>query len=151
VVKVNGYTIKPGANFTAVKMKQIVRSLVVATVFLAGCSSSDSTNTATTVTEEVSTGANSVATVEREIVNGYTIEPGADLFGAFLPGTSLRGADLTGANLTGANLSDANLSFADLSGTSLRGADLTGANLTGADLFGADLTRATMPDGSIHE
>ena len=46
-------------------------------------------------------------------VNGYTIEPEADLRGAFL----------SGANLTRANLSHANLSHADLSG-----ANLTGAN-----------------------
>jgi len=51
-------------------------------------------------------------------VNGYTIEPGADL----------READLRGAKLTGA----------------FRGADLTGADLTGADLTVADLTVANL-------
>ena len=39
---------------------------------------------------------------EHMLVNGYTIEPGANLTGA-----NLRGADLTDANLTGANLTDA--------------------------------------------
>ena len=46
------------------------------------------------------------------IINGYTIEPYADL---------------SDANLSGANLSDA-----DLSGADLGGADLHGANLSGA-------------------
>ena len=45
-------------------------------------------------------------------VNGYTIEPGANLFGAHLTKASLVGANLTGANLTGANLTGANLSGA---------------------------------------
>ena len=45
-------------------------------------------------------------------VNGYTIEPGA--------------------NLTGANLGDANLEGANLNGAWLEGANLNGANLNGA-------------------
>ena len=49
--------------------------------------------------------------------NGYTIEPGANIFGAHLTKASLVGANLTGANLTGAVLT---------------GAHLTGAVLTGA-------------------
>ena len=40
-------------------------------------------------------------------VNGYKIEPGADLSGADLSGANLTGANLTGANLTGANLTGA--------------------------------------------
>ena len=35
-------------------------------------------------------------------INGYTIEPGAYLFGAYLSGAYLSGADLSGANLKGA-------------------------------------------------
>ena len=42
-------------------------------------------------------------------VNGYTIEPGADLIGANLSGANLSGANLRSADLSGANLSDANL------------------------------------------
>ncbi|MED5552029.1 MAG: pentapeptide repeat-containing protein, partial [Actinomycetota bacterium] len=61
--------------------------------------------------------ARSVAGVK---VNGYTIEPGANLVGA-----NLWGADLEEANLSGANLSGANLS-----GAYLGEADITGANLT---------------------
>jgi uncharacterized protein YjbI with pentapeptide repeats len=37
-------------------------------------------------------------------VNGYTIEPGANLTGANLEGADLHGANLVDANLTGANL-----------------------------------------------
>ena len=42
-------------------------------------------------------------------VNGYTIGPGADLFGADLKGADLSGADLNGSDLGGALLSGANL------------------------------------------
>tara|TARA_R110002126_G_scaffold284354_1_gene434011 strand:- start:2813 stop:3544 length:732 start_codon:yes stop_codon:yes gene_type:complete len=97
-------------------------------------------------------------------VNGYTIGPGADLYGANLTGADLSGADLhfaylqeailSGADLTGANLRNANLTFANLSGADLSGADLTGALLrytylseailSGADLTGADLTSTDL-------
>ena len=53
--------------------------------------------------------ARSVVVVE---VNGYTIEPGANLPGADLTGAALAGADLAGANLRGANLSGAYLTGA---------------------------------------
>ena len=53
-------------------------------------------------------------------VNGYKIEPGADLSGA-----NMGGADLSFQNLEGANLSE-------------------------ACLEGARLIRALMPDGSRH-
>ena len=59
------------------------------------------------------------------IVNGYKIEPGADL-------------------------REANLLWANLQNTNLTGANLTRANLFLADLQHAHLTGATMPDGSIH-
>ena len=42
-------------------------------------------------------------------VNGYTIEPGADLYEAVLTGAALTRANLDGANLTGVDLSGANL------------------------------------------
>jgi uncharacterized protein YjbI with pentapeptide repeats len=42
-------------------------------------------------------------------VNGYTIEPGANLHGADLTGANLEGVDLLKANLARANLARANL------------------------------------------
>ena len=45
--------------------------------------------------------ARSVVVVE---VNGYTIEPGADLSGVDFRQANLSGADLTGADLEGVNL-----------------------------------------------
>jgi uncharacterized protein YjbI with pentapeptide repeats len=42
-------------------------------------------------------------------VNGYEIEPGANLSGADLEGADLKGANLAGADLTGTNLEGANL------------------------------------------
>jgi uncharacterized protein YjbI with pentapeptide repeats len=71
-------------------------------------------------------------------VNGYKIEPGANLSGA-----NLLMADLTGVDLRGA----------DLEGADLREAKLTGANLEGANLGGVFLYRAkanqdtTWPEG----
>ncbi len=42
-------------------------------------------------------------------VNGYTIEPGANLEGANLKGANLKGANLLAADLTGAYLTGARL------------------------------------------
>ena len=71
-------------------------------------------------------------------VNGYTIEPGADLRRA-----DLFGADLEGADLSGANLNEANLYEADLNGSNLGGALLSGVNLIGARAN----KNTTWPDG----
>ena len=66
-------------------------------------------------------------------VNGYTIEPGANLSRANLAGADLEGAALVGANLCGADLTRANL---------------RGANLTRAHLEGASADEDTIwPDG----
>jgi hypothetical protein len=93
------------------------------------------------------------------IVNGYKIEPVADLRGAHLVRTNLQRADLRGADLRGANLGRADLEGANLTGANLTGAvlrdadltraDLTGADLTGADLTGADLTRANLTGADL--
>ena len=91
------------------------------------------------------------------IVNGYKIEPNANLFGVNLSNANLSDADLSYADLSYAklysadlyranlsnaklpyaNLSDADLSYADLSDAKLMGANLVGANLSGANLSGA--------------
>ena len=57
--------------------------------------------------------ARSVVVVE---VNGYTIEPGANLEEAYLTDAWIAEANLTGANLTGANLKRADLRRANLAG-----------------------------------
>ena len=66
-------------------------------------------------------------------VNGYTIEPGADLSGA-----NLKRANLAGANLEGANLKRANLSGPDFKEATYRSLERIGiwhrANLAGANL-----------------
>ena len=49
-------------------------------------------------------------------LNGYTIEPGANLDGANLFKANLEGVDLTNASLVGAVLEKANLKGADLQG-----------------------------------
>ena len=83
--------------------------------------------------------ARNVVVVE---VNGYTIEPGANLTGVNLSKENLSGANLSGANLAGADLSEANLE-ADLQGACLIRVNLQGANLKGAI---ADWNTA-WPDG----
>ena len=65
-------------------------------------------------------------------VNGYKIEPAADLTDAYL-----RDEDLSFADLTAVNLSDADLSYANLT---------LGTNVTDSIVTGA-----TMPDGSIFD
>ncbi|MDC2993670.1 pentapeptide repeat-containing protein [bacterium] len=90
-----------------------------------------------------------VPRIRTTIVNGYIIEPGADLSGADLSGADLSGADLSGADLTAADLTGADLSGADLSGADLSGADLSGADLSGADLSGADLSGADLTGADL--
>ena len=72
-------------------------------------------------------------------VNGYVIEPRADL----------EGADLEGANLEEADLRRADLRRADLRRADLWGAYLQGANLEGARLKGADLGRVNLQGASF--
>ncbi len=83
-------------------------------------------------------------------VNGYIVEPGADLTNALLQDQDLSGAKprfalLMDANLEGANLRDANLEGTLLYGANLRGADLRGADLGGrTDLKGAEADEYTI-------
>ena len=87
----------------------------------------------------------SVGAVE---VNGYTIEPGADLSGVNLSGANLSGRNLSGADLSGADLSRARLTRADLARANRRGANLTRTNLRGANLKGAVADEETVwPEG----
>ena len=81
----------------------------------------------------------------RGIVNGYRIEPGADLIGADLAGASLLGANLNSANLEGADLTGAYLVQADLRHADLRGATLTRAVLAGADFREAKVDAHHVP------
>ena len=83
------------------------------------------------------------------IIDGFKIEPEADLTRAKLSGANLKEADLTRANLTRANLTEANLTEANLSGANLKGADLTGANLVSADLYNAKLTGADLTGANL--
>jgi uncharacterized protein YjbI with pentapeptide repeats len=92
-------------------------------------------------------------------VNGYTIEPIADLQGAYLRDADLRGAylqvadlrdaDLRGAHLQGADLRDADLRDANLQGAHLQDADLRGAHLQYADLRDANLQGAHLQDAHL--
>ena len=75
-------------------------------------------------------------------VNGYKIEPGANLSAA-----NLTDADLTDADLTDADLTDADLFGANLTRAKLTGANLFRANLNGTNLSGANLTRAKLTAG----
>ena len=83
-------------------------------------------------------------------VNGYEIEPCADLSGADLSDTNLERADLSGCNLTNADLSGAKLRLTDLEGANLSGADLSDTNLTLANLQDANLIRANLQDANLY-
>jgi hypothetical protein len=83
-------------------------------------------------------------------VNGYGIEPNANLRSANLYGADLYGANLRSANLYGANLYGANLYGANLYGADLRDADVRSADLRSANLYGANLYGANLPNNS-HE
>jgi hypothetical protein len=87
-------------------------------------------------------------------VNGYEIEPCAELRRSDLSYADLHGADLRGANLEDADLSEsclggANLRYAYLSGADLSGADLSGANLSGANLIMAYLSGAYLSGANL--
>ena len=82
-------------------------------------------------------------------VNGYEIEPYANLQNANLKGADLKGANLWGADLQDANLRGANLWGADLQDANLRGANLRGANLMGANLRGANLQNANLRGANL--
>jgi hypothetical protein len=79
-------------------------------------------------------------------VNGYKIEPHANLVGANLSGANLRDADLSFANLT-----DANLIGANLLGTNFYRATLTGAALAGTILSGANFYAATVSPNQVSD
>jgi hypothetical protein len=83
------------------------------------------------------------------VVNGYKIEPRADLQGANLQGANLQGADLGGSDLCGADLQGANLGGAYLCVAYLEGANLGGANLRRAYLVGANLEGAYLRGANL--
>ena len=67
-------------------------------------------------------------------VNGYKIEPGANLRGA-----NLTGARLVKADLTKANLLEANLAYGVFTRADITEVNFTEANLKGAHLWGVNL------------
>jgi uncharacterized protein YjbI with pentapeptide repeats len=83
-------------------------------------------------------------------INGYEIEPHADLYNANLSGADLHGADLYSVDLRHADLRYANLRDTDLRSANLRNADLYNANLSGADLYGADLHNANLRNADLY-
>ncbi len=131
---------------------------IVVTMFASSLISSCSSDkqSATTVPKTAAAGVTAPlegTPIIARTVDGYTIEPnanlaGANLSGADLGGAALSGANLSNANLTGATLTNADLSGADLSGANLYGTDFTGADLTKANLTGAKFDSTVCPDGS---
>ena len=87
-------------------------------------------------------------------VNGYKIEPKAQLVQANLKAADLEraplwGADLRNAKLRRAKMKNADLRDADLRDADLRHADLRGANLNNAKLTGADLSNANLQNANL--
>ena len=83
------------------------------------------------------------------VVNGYTIEPYAYLFGVNLSAADLTGADLIGATLTFVDFTQAELTEADLSGAILNRANLNYATLSSADLTNASLKHTTLKHANL--
>ncbi|MCK4974811.1 MAG: pentapeptide repeat-containing protein, partial [Sulfurimonas sp.] len=81
------------------------------------------------------------------IINGYKIEPKANLKGANLQDAELTNAQLQRANLSDANLTNAQLQVADLSYADLRGANLKDADISYTKFIGAKLGGATWVNG----
>jgi hypothetical protein len=77
-------------------------------------------------------------------INGYKIEPFANLQGAQLQRARLGGMNLYCVNFRGADLSEADLRGAYLAEAQLSGAILTAADLSNANLSGATLQRALL-------
>jgi len=78
------------------------------------------------------------------VINGYKIEPCADLRCANLRGAQLGYTNLRDADLRYTNLKDADLREADLKGANLKGANLRYANLSCADLSCTNLREADL-------
>ena len=95
----------------------------------------------------------------QKTINGYRIEPFANLQGAQLQRARLggmnlycvnfRGADLSEADLRGAYLAEAQLSGALLTACDMSGANLSGATLQRAMLNGVDLTEANLRNADL--
>jgi len=83
-------------------------------------------------------------TASWQLVAGYLIGPGANLYGAVLPNEDLIGANLSGADLRITHLETADLNNADPSLANLSNARLNLTNLSGADLSGAEMALAFL-------
>ena len=78
-------------------------------------------------------------------VNGYTIEPGANLRNANLSGCVYEGAESPdGTYFPNSAMVVEGAKSSELKGANLEGADLYGASLFGMDLRGANLSRADL-------
>ena len=100
-----------------------------------------------------------VMSTRQKSINGYRIEPFANLQGAQLQRArlggmnlycvNLRNADLTEADLRGAYLAEAQLSGALLTACDMVGVNLSGATLQRAILNGVDLTEANLRNADL--
>ena len=84
------------------------------------------------------------------VLNGLSIDKGAELVGADLRGADLRGLDLAGIDLRNAKLQGADFEAASLRKARLAGADLSGANLRFADLSNADASTAAIRQADLN-
>ncbi len=156
VVKVNGYTIKPGADLTGADLAGADLQGVNFTGFEYNEFNSIDEGAPREIV--ILRGANlRGANLRDSRLYGVDLS-GADLTEADMRETHLAGANLEGACLVGADLGESwdeeigdfyfvNLAYANLAGANLAGANLTscdfgGANLRGANLSGANLSGA---------
>lgn len=89
--------------------------------------------------------------LREKTINGYRIEPFANLQGAQLQRARLGGMNLYCVNFRGADLSEADLRGAYLAESQLSGARMTACDMTGANLSGATLQRALLNGVDLSE
>ena len=153
-----------GSKDFSKKWFQIAISLILTTTVTTACTKTVYVTVASTSPREVTTttiGVTSTTigptaaiakppvTESPLTINGYSIEPGADLTFAELSEENLSHRNLSGINLFSANLSNANLSWTDLTLADLRQANLLGVNLEHADLTNADLSYAYLNGANL--
>ena len=145
---IDGYLIGPTADLTDADLTDAdLRGVNLTGANLTGANL-EGANLATAILIGVQsggiTGTPSHLPADWQLINGYLINPTADLkFN--LGGVNLTGADLTGANLSGADLNGMNLTDADLSNADLNGVDLSNAILIGVQSGGITGTPSHLP------
>ena len=137
---------------------RVLSCFLVINLLVSACGGTDAAKDAEDAVTEILDSVGSIEPIVENypVINGYRMEPDADLSdadlsGADLSGVNLESADVTGADLTSANLEGANLSYADFTDANLSGANLSNANVQSANMWRANLSGAKMLGAKIED